>query len=344
MTGAFSFPPSDGGSTARDGGPEDALVPNLVGRSPAFLALVAQIRRFAQADAPVLIEGETGCGKELAARAIHYLGARRDRAFVPLNCGAIPDSLIESELFGHARGAFTDAKLSRAGVVAQADQGTLFLDEIDSLSIKGQVTMLRFLQDRRYRPVGNSTEQHCDARVVAATNRALSQQVALGSFRSDLLYRLNILVLRIPPLRERGDDIDLLASHYLRLYCASYRRPLKRLHPATCDWMRRQSWPGNVRELENLIHRLVLVSDSDEIAYVGEEAGATPAAASRYPDFHSAKACAVAEFERGYLSRLLSQTGGNVAAAARLACTERRSLGRLLKKHGIDKSRYRDER
>ncbi len=323
---------------------ESAIAPllGMVGESPAYSALVEQIRRIACADAPVLIEGETGSGKELAARAVHYLSPRRDKPFVPINCGAIPDTLIESELFGHARGAFTDAKQTRAGVIAHAHGGTLFLDEIDTLSAKGQVTMLRFLQDRRYRPVGQQAEQISDARIVAASNRPLSAIVAQGGFRSDLLYRLNILSLRVPPLRERPDDIAPLAVHYLRLLCARYGLMSKRLHAATLNWMRRYPWPGNVRELENLLHRLVLLSDGEEIRYTGEVEGESiPESGYGYPDFHTAKAQAIADFERAYLARVMAETQGNVTAAARLACKERRSLGKLLKKYGIDKGRFR---
>ena len=311
----------------------------IIGASEACIALTEQVRRIARADAPVLIEGETGSGKELVARAVHYLGARRCRPFVPVNCGAIPESLAEAELFGHVRGAFTDAKTSRAGVVAHADGGTLFLDEIDALPVKGQVTLLRFLQDRRYRPVGNSAECFSDARVVAACNRPLAALATSGAFRSDLLYRLNIFYLRVPPLRERTGDITLLARHFVGLFCRRYGLEPKSLHGDTLEWMQRYAWPGNVRELENLLHRLVLLCDDDTIRYDGETApGSRPA--ERCPNFQSAKAKAIATFERDYLTRVLNEANGNISAAARLACKERRSLGKLMKKHGIVREHY----
>ena len=313
----------------------------IVGSSSAYANLVAQIRKMSGADAPILIEGETGSGKELAARAMHYLSPRRNKPFVPINCGAIPDTLIEAELFGHARGAFTDAKQSRTGMLAHANGGTLFLDEVDTLSSKGQVTLLRFLQDHRYRPVGHCVEQVSDARIIAATNKPMKALVTEGSFRIDLLYRLNILSLSVPPLRERVADIVPLAEHFLRLFCARYERSAKRLHDSTIEWLQQYTWPGNVRELENLIHRLVLLHDGDQIHYTGDTDDAAVSSADGCPNFQNAKAQAIEVFERTYLIRVMAQAHGNVSAAARLACKERRALGKLLKKHGIDKDVYR---
>lgn len=315
----------------------DPFTHGMVGASAAFQTMIQQVAKIARTDASVLIEGETGVGKELIARAIHYQSPRRQKPFVPLNCGAIPETLIESELFGHARGAFTDAKTAHEGVVAQSNGGTLFLDEIDTLPNKGQVAILRFLQDRRYRPLGQSIEQVSSGRIIAAANRPLLTLVEAGVFRSDLLYRLNIIRLRVPPLRERVADIPLLAAHFLGSFCARYEMVLRRLHPESMAWMLGYHWPGNVRELESLIHRSVLLSDGEEIQL--EEAQSADRAVApenlRYPDFQSAKAQAVSEFERSYLVQLLEQTGGNISAAARIACKERRSLGKLIKKHGI---------
>jgi two-component system, NtrC family, response regulator GlrR len=313
----------------------------MIGNSIAFQALLRQIAKIASTDACVLIEGETGVGKELTARAIHYLSARRSKPFISLNCGAIPESLIESELFGHARGAFTDAKTNRPGVISQADGGTLFLDEIDSLPCKGQVALLRFLQDRRYRPVGQSVELISNSRVIAATNQPLQDLVERRAFRSDLMYRLNILRLQVPPLRERKTDIVLLARHFLKTYCERYGLPLKSLHSSSWVWMMRYEWPGNVRELESVIHRNVLLSEDHEII-IDEcvpqlQCQPMPSATYEFLNFQEAKAHAIAEFERGYLSKLVKETHGNVSAAARLACKERRSFGKLLKKYGIDK-------
>lgn len=313
---------------------------NLVGNSEAFIECLKTLRKIATRDATVLIEGETGTGKELAAHAIHYEGQRRNKAFVPLNCGAIPDGLIESELFGHAQGAFTDAKRAKLGVVTQADQGTLFLDEVDMLSPKGQVALLRFLQDQRYRPVGHASEVRSDVRIIAATNRTLADLARAGQFRHDLLYRLNILSLTLPPLRDRKDDAVILADHFVCVFADKYGLPPKRLLPETQDWIRNHSWPGNVRELENLIHREFLMAESDTIRYVGEPSAAPPRSTHDNVDFRSAKAHAIESFERAYLATVIAQARGNVSCAARIARKERRALSKLLKKHGIDRSEY----
>jgi DNA-binding NtrC family response regulator len=311
----------------------------IVGRSSAYVQLISQIRKMAGNDASVMIEGETGSGKELAARAMHYLSRRREKPFVPLNCGAIPDTLIEAELFGHVRGSFTDAKHSREGVIAHANGGTLFLDEVDTLSTKGQITLLRFLQDRRYRPVGHSCEQQSDVRIIAASNKPMKHVVAEGEFRTDLLYRLNVLGLKVPALRERVDDIVPLAEHYLEMFCTRYDRTPKRLDAETAYWLQQYDWPGNVRELENLIHRIVLLSDGETVHYTGEPTDST--SRTTCPDFQHAKAQAIELFERTYLIRVMAEAHGNVSEAARIASKERRALGKLLKKHGIDKDTYR---
>jgi two-component system, NtrC family, response regulator GlrR len=322
---------------------------SMVGASRAFNECVRRLGRIAVRDATVLIDGETGSGKEMAARAIHYLGARRDRPFIPVNCGAIPDSLIEAEFFGHARGAFTDAREPRAGLIAQAQGGTLFLDEINALSARAQVALLRFLQDQTYRPVGRDVELKGDVRVIAATNRPLRELVKCDTFRGDLLYRLNILYLYIPPLRERDQDAELLAQHFLRQYANKYQLPPKPLSPATLRWIRRYEWPGNVRELENIVHRELLLADGEFVEFGAELEPSQP----RYVtpagrpsdeqgglDFRTAKARAIEDFERAYLSRTLQVAQGNISAAARIAKKERRAFGKLLKKYGIDRMQF----
>jgi DNA-binding NtrC family response regulator len=323
---------------------------NLIGRSPAFAQSLGQIKKLARYDVSVLIQGETGTGKELAARAIHYLGTRRDAAFVPVNCGAIPDNLLENELFGHERGAFTDAKESQPGVVALAEGGTLFLDEIETLSPKAQVVLLRFLQDRQYRVLGGRRLQRADVRIIAAGNAELAAEVKQGRFREDLYFRLNVGLLSLPPLRERPGDAGLLAQHFCRRYCEQYRQPHKNLHPDSLRRVEQYPWPGNVRELENLVHREFLFSEGDAIVLHG---GAAPHTERRQnfldrrrklllrTTLRHAKGQFISEFEKNYLSELLAQTGGNVTLAARQAGTERRALGKLLKKHGIPTSRYR---
>ena len=323
----------------------------VVGASPVFVAMLKQLRRVAAIEAPVLIEGETGSGKEIAARAIHYHGVRRAGPFVPVNCGALPDLLIEAELFGHERGAFTDAKLARRGLVAEAKGGTLFLDEVDALSAKAQVALLRFLQDQRYRPLGSARELSTDVRLVAATNQRLSDAAAQGRFRSDLMYRLKILHIELPPLRERGDDAERLARHFADVLCAKYRMQNKTFDAQTLEWIGSYGWPGNVRELENWVHRQLLMSDDATISLSGREAGACPAdvvphvephacesaGCSDTHSFQHAKAEAVRLFERDYVVAVLRRARGNVTQAAQLAGKERRAFGKLLKRHGIDR-------
>ena len=307
----------------------------MIGASPIHLAMLSQLRRVAQTDTTALIEGETGSGKELAARAIHYGGRRRSGPFVPVNCGALPDTLLESELFGVERGAFTDARHSRRGLVAEAQGGTLFLDEVDALSARAQVALLRFLQDRRYRPLGSAREHCSDVRVVAAANRPLESLVAQGPFRADLLYRLKILHLALPPLRERDGDVERLAEHFIAELARQYGRAALALHPRTRSWLRTYSWPGNVRELENWVHRQFLMCRGDAIEVDDDGARAAASAGAAAPAFAQAKAEAVRRFEQDYLQRVLHEAGGNVTRAARLAGKERRAFGKLLKKHGL---------
>ncbi|MBK5124390.1 sigma-54-dependent Fis family transcriptional regulator [Burkholderia sp. R-69980] len=322
----------------------------MIGRSRAFLDALRLIEKIARCDVPVLIEGETGTGKELAAREVHYSGSKGDGPFVPVNCGAIPDALVESELFGHKRGAFTGANVEQMGLVAHARGGTLFLDEVDALSLTAQVSLLRFLQDRHYRPLGGGESRYADVRLIAATNTDLAERVDAGVFRLDLLFRLRIMVLRLPPLRERDDDVILLADSFLRTCADRFGMGAKRLHPATVEWMRRYRWPGNIRELENLICREYLLADGTliEIAALDRPAsaicyhGALPMHGFGCEDFKTAKSRVIAEFEARYLMDALSAAGGNVTKAASLAGKERRAFGKLLKKHGIETTHLLD--
>lgn len=326
----------------------------LLGESRAIRAVLERIRRIAATDANVLIEGETGTGKELAARAIHYSGARRDYPFVPVNCGALPETLIENELFGHERGAFTDARGESHGLLRLAHGGTLFLDEVDALPRKGQVALLRFLQDRTFRPLGARTEERADVRIIAATNAPLTELIESREFRSDLYYRLHMMSLEVPPLRERERDVELLARHFVRECATQYRRPPRPLHPRTLEWFMAYRWPGNVRELENLIHREFLMTDDDSEIDCACPAGvaAAPSAklsvvgqlpddAEELPAYAQARLRAIEEFDRLYLSALLRRTRGNVSRAARLACKERRALGKLIKRYSISPAAFR---
>lgn len=323
----------------------------MLGQSRAIQTVRAQLLRYASCDVQVLIEGETGTGKELAAREIHYAGARQGHPFVPVNCGAIPDSLIENELFGHDRGAFTDAKGAQPGLIDHARGGTLFLDEVDALSDKGQVTLLRFLQDNEYRPVGGGAARVSDARIIAATNANLEQRVAAGRFRRDLHYRLNALYLRLPPLRERDSDVVLLATHFIQAVAQRLRGPAKHWGEDAVQAMLGYAWPGNVRELDNIALRAYMCSEGATIG-LADLLAAEPAFAgtasmprrrTNEPDlgFSAAKLHAIRKFERDYLTQLMQQACGNISAAARLSGTERRQLGKLLLKHGIETKPFR---
>jgi two-component system response regulator GlrR len=318
----------------------------MLGQSPRFREAIRLIERFARYDAPVLIDGETGTGKELAARAIHYGGPRKDRPFIPVNCGAIPDALVENELFGHRRGAYTDAKSEQSGIIAHAQHATLFLDEIDALTPKSQVTLLRFLQDQHYRPLGGSDLHSADVHIIAASNADLAALTEQGRFRLDLFYRLKILHVTMPPLRDRRGDVPILSAHFLRACASRFGAGERRLHPDSLDRLDSYAWPGNVRELENLICREYLLSEHDviQIPCLGSATGAPDASnghASFAPlDFKRAKTLAIAEFEKRYLAEVMSAAGGNVTKAASLVGKERRAFGRLLKKHEIDKTIY----
>jgi two-component system response regulator GlrR len=311
---------------------EDFSELNLIGRSSTFTAAIRLLKKFASCDATVLLQGETGTGKELAARAVHYLGARKGHPFIPLNCGALPDTLVENELFGHARGAFTDARDTQRGLIASAEGGTLFLDEIEALSPKAQVVLLRFLQDGTYRPLGGQSAIKGNVRVITASNLELATLSRSGRFRQDLLYRLAILTAQLPPLRQRPGDVAILARHFLRRFARQYDRPELGIEPASARLLSAHEWPGNVRELENLVHRMFLLCEGTQIEV---RPGDLDHAA-----WSAEKARAIARFESDYLRRALDDAAGNVSLAARRAGKERRSFGKLLKKHRIDRSEF----
>jgi len=308
---------------------------HLLGSSAKFLQTRAQIAKVAAVDATVLITGETGTGKEMAARAIHYYGTRKDQPFIPVNCGAIPEALIESELFGHERGAFTDAKSASPGLVSEADGGTLFLDEIDALSLKAQAAILRFLQDNTYRRVGSGVQRQANVRIITASNADFNRLITQRQFRSDLLYRINVLTLHMPALREREGDALELAQVFLDRFSHQYRLPAKTLHPDAINHISKHQWPGNIRELENVIHREFLMCEAAQIQF-GPHAANTPIANQRI--FKNAKASAIAEFEQAYLYKVLEQASGNLTQAARIAGQERSAFGKLVRKYGISPS------
>ncbi|MDP2006162.1 MAG: sigma 54-interacting transcriptional regulator, partial [Rubrivivax sp.] len=295
--------------------------------------------------------GETGTGKELAARAIHYLSARQRGPFVAINCGALPDSILEAELFGHTRGAYTDAKSASRGVIGGAEGGTLFLDEIDALSARAQAAILRFMQDHSYRPLGAARTSQADVRVVCATNVDLAALAAHGAFRQDLLYRINLLSVPLPSLREREGDALLLAQAFVQRLLREYGSPPRELHPASVAHLRLPlPWPGNVRELEHRVHRAFLLGPGREIDLeldaVAATVAAAPAPEGAVPPnsaecaltYAAARARALVHFERQYLSEVLERAGGNLSRAARLAGKERSRFGKLVRKHGLQRT------
>jgi DNA-binding NtrC family response regulator len=313
----------------------DLKLDTLVGESASFLEAIGWIPRVASSMATVLIGGETGVGKELFARAIHYNGERRSRPFIPINCSALPDHLFENEVFGHVRGAYTDARSAEKGLLGEAEGGTVFFDEIDTLTPSSQAKLLRLLQDREYRPLGSSKTLVADTRVIAATNTDLRELVAEHRFREDLFHRLNVLSLRVPALRDRLADIPLLAAHFLERYAAQYNRGNLRFSPGAQRKMLSYSWPGNVREMEGLLHRAVVFGAGATVEASDIELPMA-ACAARAP-VASAKDDAMGEFERGYLVNLLAEHRGNVSHSARAAGKDRRTFQRLLRKHGIER-------
>jgi len=317
---------------------EELGMTQLVGRDPVFLDAIGQVPRFARAEIPVLITGETGTGKELCARAIHFLGKRRDYPFIAVDCGALPDHLIENELFGHARGAYTDAHREQRGLIAMAEGGTLFLDEVDALSLAAQAKLLRFLQDRTFRPLGSDRFHQADVNIIAATNRDVEQCVTAKQFRSDLYFRLNVLRLHLPPLRERRNDIALLASHFLQARRTACDTAARSFFPSTLRALALYDWPGNVRELANVVQRATVACDSAQILprHVTIPTASGPAEPPS-AHFRAARAAAVESFERRYVEDLLRKHGGNVTRAARAARKDRRAFGRLVKKYSIDR-------
>ena len=316
---------------------------SLVGESGCFRQALEKIPQFAISDATVLILGETGTGKELFARAIHYHGPRRGKPFIPVNCGALPDQLLENELFGHTRGAFTDAFSQQHGLVAEAEGGTLFLDEIETLSLPAQTKLLRFLQDREYRPLGMPKGKIADVRVIAATNADLRQRIAEKHFREDLYYRLNMLSVAVPSLRARIDDIPRLAVHFLQRFSGPHGAGPTHFSPPALQKLLAHSWPGNVRELEGVIQRALLSASSgivqpEDLDVPLPYQKITSVAVS----LRQAKDCAVREFERAYLTTLLAASRGNVTHAAKAAGKERRAFQRLLRKYGLDRDVFQN--
>lgn len=305
----------------------------IIGESETLLAVIRRIPLIARCDATTLISGETGTGKEMCARATHYLSARAGQAFIPVNCGAIPHDLIENELFGHERGAFTDAARAQSGLIREADGGTLFLDEIDSLPPQAQVKLLRFLQEKEYRPLGSTKAQQANVRIIAASNADFDDAVETGMLRQDLYYRLNVLRLHLPPLRERREDIPLLARHFLEKYSAAFDKPMIGFAPDALRLLALGYWRGNVRELEHVIERAVALAEPPIIQSADLNLPQTSAA--RLMTFREAKMKVVEQFESAYIKDLLRKYQGNISHAARAAHKDRRSFWGLIRKYSI---------
>ena len=312
----------------------------IIGRSPRMQAVYQMVETVAAVQSTVLITGESGTGKELVARAVHNLSPRSDKPFVSINCGAFTETLLESELFGYVRGAFTGATANRKGLFEAADKGTIFLDEIGEMSPAMQVKLLRVLQERKVRPVGGHEELTVDARVIAATNRDLPAMVKAGTFREDLFYRISVIPIELPPLREKREDIPELVAHFTRKYCAQAGRSLS-VSPRAMELLERYSWPGNVRELEHTIERAVALERTEQIQperlpeQITNYSPARVAGALDLPDGGLNLTAHLDQLEKTYLLEALRRTGGNQTRAAELLQLPVRSLRHLLDKHGI---------
>ena len=307
----------------------------LVGESESLKRVFGLIQRVAPTDATVLILGENGTGKELVAHAVHQSSPRRERPFIPIHCGAIPETLLESELFGHERGAFTDAYRTREGKFELANGGTIFLDEIGELPVHLQVKLLRFLQDHVIERIGGREAIQVDARVVAATNRDLKAAIAAGGFREDLFYRLSVLTIQVPPLRERGDDMRTLAEYFLEFYTRHHKRRIKGFTRSALRSIQAHPWPGNVRELENRVQRGVIMARD---AYLRPE---DLELAEPQVDLPRTLQEARDQAERALLVDALTRNAGNITRAARDIDVSRPTLHDLLRKHGLEADRYR---
>jgi DNA-binding NtrC family response regulator len=313
---------------------EEAAFGQLIGKSPAFVDSLNVVRLIAGSEAPVLLFGESGTGKELFAQAVHHLSGRNAGPFIPVECGAVPENLLENELFGHARGAFTDAHTDHKGLAAIAEGGTLFLDEVDALSLGSQAKLLRFIQERTYRALGSEKFVRSNVRIVAATNRDLEQEVHERRFRLDLYYRLNVLNVKLPPLRERKGDIELLTRHFVELLSDSKARARKAFSPAALRMLEQYHWPGNVRELFSIVQRALVLCDGPQILPHHMRFNETRSSGLEGAEtFRTARE----NFERDYVHKLLAKHRGNVTHAAKEAGKDRRAFGRLVKQYSTER-------
>jgi two-component system, NtrC family, response regulator GlrR len=312
----------------------------ILGNSPMFVAQIKKLPVVAKCDVGVLITGETGTGKELIARAIHYLSPRASGPFIPVNCGAIPIELMENELFGHERGAYTGANSSHDGLIQEANGGTLFLDEVNSLHPLAQVKLLRFLQEKEYRPLGSRKTVKAEVRIVAAANTDLEADVKSGKLRQDLYYRLNVVPIKLPALRERLEDIALLANHFLAKYRAEFNKDVRAISDVAMHRLMSRTWPGNVRELEHVIQRATVMCEGEIICEEHITLSQEEKAIVK-KSFQQHKAELIAEFEKNYISDLLLRHHGNITRAAQAAKKNRRAFWQLIHKHGINVNSFR---
>ena len=323
---------------------------NLVGRSAKMQRVYESIQMVAKTDLTVLVTGESGTGKDLVSRAIHALSDRRDRAFVAVNCPTVPEQILESELFGYRKGAFTHATQNKIGLFQEAHRGTIFLDEIGDISTTIQTKLLRVLQQKEIKPLGDTKSVHVDVRVIASTNRDLPGKIKTGEFREDLFYRLNVLPIVLPPLRERREDIPHLVSHLLEKHCAELHRPPKIVSAELMEYFLRAPWEGNVRELENVLIRGILFAPGEEIR--AEDIGwqdrlqdkkCLVEDSLKLLDYREAKEELLQRFHERYIGDLLSRTQGNVTQAARTCGLERQALQQLMRKYGIRSEDFRGD-
>lgn len=314
----------------------------FVGESPAAINLKNKICKVAPLDITVLLQGETGTGKELTAKLIHHLSDRAKEPFIAVNCGAIPNELFENELFGHKRGAYTHADTTEKGLVHAAERGTLFLDEIESLPITSQVKLLRFIEDKKYKPLGQSSTIWSDVRIIAAANRDLIKLVEEGEFRNDLFYRLSVINIFIPPLRDRKEDVSLLAKHFVERFAKLFSKEIEYIKPEALMYLTYFSWPGNIRQLENLLQEAVVLSSSNciEMEHLNFRKYNKNINYTLH-SFEKTKKEINDNFEIKYLESVLKLFNGNVSKASHFAKKDRRDFYRLIKKHKIEPNIYR---
>jgi DNA-binding NtrC family response regulator len=320
----------------------------MVGQSPAMQRVYETIQMVAKTDLTVLITGESGTGKDLTARAVHALSHRKKGPYVAVNCPTVPENILESELFGYKKGAFTHATQNRIGLFQEADGGTMFLDEIGDINPAIQTKLLRVLQEKEIKPLGDVRSIQVDVRIVASTNQDLKAKIGRNEFREDFFYRLNVLPIHLPPLRERAEDIPLLVNHLLKKHCQELNQPDKTVAPELMSELQRRHWEGNIRELENFILQGILFSPDDVIRYqdVGAPELCRPASAALDPaltamPYKTAKESNLRQFNHGYIGSILTECKGNISQAARLCGLERQALQQIMRRYGIDAEKYR---